>query len=258
MKYFGTLLTVIMLFSSIGLFSQNKKTLDHNAYKEWRRTNSEKISNDGKWINYTLESNAEANDVLELSTFEGKKVIKYERGTKGQFTDNSQYLFFKIKPDIAEVKHLRRNKVKKDDLPLDSLAIHHLPSNSTRKISRLQSYKLPKEWNGWFAYQVKELEDSTKKKQKNKELNLVIEQFGGGKNHVFPTVTNYIISEEGGKIAFASKGNDSTFLPGVYIFDSKNESLQPVIRSKGTYKSMTWSEKVTGWHSSVIWTLLKH
>lgn len=243
MKYIGLTLTALLLSLSITVLSQNKKALDHDAYKDWRRSASEGISNNGQWINYTLNSNASANDILEVSTFDGKQILHYERGTKGKFSDNSQLLFFTIKPDLNELNNLRRSKVKKEDLPLDSLAIVDLNSNAIRKIARLKSYKIPNKWNSWFAYQIQELPDTTNnKKKKGDDHNLIIERFNGSKNYQFPAVTDYTFSEKGGKIAFVSKGNDSTYMPGVYIFDSKTEITKPVFRSKGKFSAMTWSE----------------
>ena len=239
-KSISTILWI--LFFVTGLYAQNKKPLDHDAYKEWRRTSLERISNDGNWICYTLKSNAEANDILELSTFAGNQILSYERATDGKFSDDSKYLFYTINPDLDEVKSMRRNKVKKDELPMDTLAILNLANNTTRKIARLKSYKIPRKWNGWFAYQAKDEPDSTNKKSSD-DLNLIIEKFDGGENFIFPAVSDYSLSERGGKIAFISNGNDSTFLPGVYVFDYQTEETKPVFRSKGKYQSLTWSEQ---------------
>ncbi|MEL6560793.1 MAG: prolyl oligopeptidase family serine peptidase [Bacteroidota bacterium] len=241
MKYRESILTVLwLLFIVTGLQAQMKKPLDHDAYKEWRRTSLQRISNDGNWISYTLKSNAEANDILELSTFDGNQILSYERATDGKFSNDSKYFFYTIKPDLDEVKTMRRNKVKKDDLPMDTLVIHNLAENTTRKIARLKSYKIPLKWDGWFAYLAKEEPDSVKGKD---DLHLNIEHFNGGKNYTFPAVSDYLLSEKGGKIAFVSDGNDSTFLPGVYVFDYQTEETKPIFRSKGKYQSLTWSEQ---------------
>lgn len=240
------ILGIFLLFPAIISFSQEKKQLDHNAYQEWRRIKDHSISRDGEFITYYLKSNAEANDILMLHDQLGKTLLQYERGTKPQFSFSSDYLFFTINPDLDTLKTKRREKVKKDKLPMDSLAIRNLKSGALRKISRLKSYKVPEKWSGWFAYQYLPEADSTNKKllkklKKEKAFQLVISSNTGASIYEYPAVTEYVLSEKGGKIAFVTKG-DSTYSEGVYVFDTNSESLSPIFRAKGKYYSFSWDE----------------
>ncbi|MGB3466721.1 MAG: hypothetical protein WBA74_15685, partial [Cyclobacteriaceae bacterium] len=100
MKHLRIPVLLLLLLTAFAGLAQDKKILDHDAYKEWRRINDHSISNNGKWITYTLQANAEANDHLKLKSFEGSEILDYNRGTDGVFSDNSAYLFFTVKPDI--------------------------------------------------------------------------------------------------------------------------------------------------------------
>ena len=59
---------------------------------------------------------------------------------------------------------MKSRKVKKKDLPKDSLGILNLKTNNLTKIGNIKSYKLPEEWSGYVAYQ---LEEITKEKEKD-------------------------------------------------------------------------------------------
>ncbi len=240
MKYKYIVLSLGLLVTGFSMHAQGKKEVGLDAYKIWKRAKESAISNDGKWVSYTLETNQKTNNQIKLRTFNGKDILTYLRGTSNQFTYGSSHLFFLINPDFDTLKNLRRKKVEKEDLPLDSLGIFNLSDRSIRKIPRVVSYKLPKKWNGWFAYQQK---DTLKDGAKKEAYQLTIERNNGSMSFNFPAVSDYQISEKGGKIAFVSLGNDSTFLPGVYVFDVDKTNSQSIYRAKGKYNSLVWSEK---------------
>jgi len=201
---FCFLITVAYLHAT-SLIAQNKLELNHDAYKQWKRSKNVSISHDGKWVSYELQTNQKTNGQVVLSSFKGKEILNYLRGTSSKFTFLSDYLFFSIKPHSDTLKHLRRIRIKQDDLPTDTLAIFNLSTKSIRKIPRLISYQVPKEWNGWFSYLQEAKKDTSKvksKKPKDKAHLLVIEKNDGSKQYTFPFVTQYSLSKKGGKIAF--------------------------------------------------------
>ena len=243
MKKFSLLLGMLLASSSL-LSAQSKKALDHGAYDQWRRTTNQSISADGAYIVYTLKSNGTANDILELKNSSGANVIRYERGSKGQFSYDGSYLLFTISPDLDSVKNMRRMKVKKDKLPKDSLMVYGLGAGASRKVAGLLSYKLPKKWSGWMAYQheiTKEEGEEDKKKTKTTK-HFTIERLDRSASFTFPEVKSYQLSEKGNKIAFVIEEKDSVYQQGVYVFDAVAQQVQPVFRAKGKYHSLTWSE----------------
>jgi len=244
------LFTIILLAFVVFPMAAQQKKLDHDALHRWRRIQDRAISQDGNYISYSLKANVEANDILKLKKHNGSEVLTYERGTQPQLSFDSKYLFFTIKHDVDSVKAMRRRKVKKDDLPKDSLAIYHIPSGQLVKHAGLKSVKYPEKWSGWLAYQYEPIPDSTaKKKPKPKAKKgeplpypLVVQSADGKNRFEFPQVLSYSLAEKGERIAFVSKG-DSTFLPGVYIFDAAKQNAKPIFRSKGKYYSLTWDEQ---------------
>ena len=243
MKKFSLLLGMLLASSSL-LSAQSKKALDHGAYDQWRRTTNQSISADGAYIVYTLKSNGTANDILELKNSSGANVIRYERGSKGQFSYDGSYLLFTISPDLDSVKNMRRMKVKKDKLPKDSLMVYGLGAGASRKVAGLLSYKLPKKWSGWMAYQheiTKEEGEEDKKKAKTTK-HFTIERLDQSASFTFPEVKSYQLSEKGNKIAFVIEEKDSVYQQGVYVFDAVAQQVQPIFRAKGKYHSLSWSE----------------
>jgi len=142
-----------LLFSGL-LFSQNKKPLDHADVHRWRKIEQQKLSNNGKWALWTQTSVSEGDATLHLWSAASGATKVFLRSTEAQFSDDSKWLVFKIKPALDTLKALRRKKVKDEDLPKDTLGIYELASGKLEKIPRLKNFSLPEKWSGWLMFQI--------------------------------------------------------------------------------------------------------
>ena len=124
------LLIFVFAFSSLA-FSQ-KKILDHTDYSLWNVIKNKAISNDGKYVLYSLEQ-GEKDHYFKIQDGEGNYLLAYDRGQKGKFTYDSKFALFTIKAWKDSVLNLKRKKVKKDKLPKDSLGIFNIVSNKLQK-----------------------------------------------------------------------------------------------------------------------------
>ena len=78
------LILAITLTTSIFTFSQ-KKILDHPDFDIWNTIENEAISNDGKFIIYSLEK-GEKDQHLKIKDGKGNLVFTHERSENGKFT----------------------------------------------------------------------------------------------------------------------------------------------------------------------------
>ena len=89
-------LLVLPLFLCIVLMAQ-KKPLDHTVYDGWQSIGERSISNDGKWVLYTIDPQDGDNElIIQSSDAKYKKTIA--RGYNAVITEDSRYAIFKIKP----------------------------------------------------------------------------------------------------------------------------------------------------------------
>lgn len=158
------------LFALFSLFvfcasAQNKKPLDHSVYDNWKSIGERLISNDGKYIVYTITPQ-EGDGSLVIQTTNGyKKVI--DRGYNAVITNDSRYVVFKIKPVFQETRQARIKKKKADEMAKDTLAIVELGKEELVKIPRVRSFKTPEKGSDWIAYQMEKPLPDTAKKGKN-------------------------------------------------------------------------------------------
>lgn len=141
----------ILLLASATCFAQ-KKILDHSVYGLWKRIESQQISSDGQWVACTIVPQTEGDGVVQLWNAKTKSTQTFARAAESRFSDDSQYLFFKIKPTLDTLKALRRKKVKDEDLPKDSLVIFSLKTSEKTVIPAVRSYSVPEKWNGWVLF----------------------------------------------------------------------------------------------------------
>ena len=147
-----SLFTSALLFFAILLFAQ-KKPLDHTVYDSWQHIGERMISNDGKWVVYTIDPQEGDNElIIQSSDAKYKKSIA--RGYSAVITEDSRYVIFKIKPFYKDTREAKIKKKKADDIPKDSIAIVELGKEEIWKKEQAKNYKTPQKSFGWVAYQL--------------------------------------------------------------------------------------------------------
>ncbi len=226
----------------------SKKQLDHPDFDIWRTISQAQISNDGNWVTYSLTTERQDPELWVEHINSGKE-IKIERGTDAKLTEDNKWVVFMIKNPVEQVRDMKRKKVKKDDLPLDTLAILNLSTEQLIKIPDVKSFKVPEKWSDWIAYKsltpdpevsdTISVDESSKKKSKKEKEQLVLKQLSSGFELTIPSITSFAFAEEAPQILIASEGKDSTFEAGVYLFDGQASSLKTIFQSEGDFKSLS-------------------
>ncbi len=142
---------LFFLLSPFYLFAQ-KKPLDHSVYDGWQSIGERMISNDGKWVVYTVTPQ-EGDADLFIQSADGSPYKKQvPRGYNALITEDSRFVVFKIKPLYKDIREARIKKKKPEDLPKDSIGIVELGKDAVVKMPKVKSYKAPEKAAGWIAY----------------------------------------------------------------------------------------------------------
>lgn len=144
-------IVLLFLFSPFYLLAQ-KKPLDHSVYDSWQSIGERMISNDGKWVVYTVTSQEGDADLFIQSTDGSNYKKQISRGYNAVITEDSRYLIFKIKPWYKDTRDARIKKKRPEDMPKDSIGIVELGKDNVFKTARIKSYKTPEKAFGWVAY----------------------------------------------------------------------------------------------------------
>ena len=248
-------LVVFLLLCFPSLLFAQKKSIGIADVQRWRKIEQTQIAPDGQWVAYLLTPTTEGDNTLCLWNARSSETTAFARGAEPKFTNDGNYLVFKIKQPLDTLKAQRRRKVKDEDLPKDSLGIFALTNGALLKFPNIRSFALPEKWAGWLAYQLEPekektapkkdsaavqppaLPDSTKtgaetgtarekkepkaKKEDNKEngSRLVLRHLDSGREDTVAFVREYAFAKRGPALLLSSTGRDSAFLAGVYRFD---------------------------------------
>jgi len=240
-----------------------KKVLDHPDFEIWNTIKNQSLSNNGKYIMYSLEK-GEKDRFLKIKDTKANSIFNYERVAGGSFTFDSKQAIFTIKPWKDSIVEMKRRKVKKGKMPKDTLAVYDLKSKSLTKIANVKSYKVPQKWAGYLAYTLHDIKktkakaDKTKKKETSKKkpakkskkvsvkngYHLVLRNLATMKEDTIKYVKNYSFAKEGKTLTYITTGNIGEKNGGVFVLDLNNNTTTKVFNAtnKSKYFQLTLNE----------------
>ncbi|MGH1519525.1 prolyl oligopeptidase family serine peptidase [Chryseobacterium sp. JK1] len=205
-----------LLIMTCFMFGQ-KKPLDHSVYDNWQNIGARKISNDGKWVAYSVDPQ-EGNSNLFLYSVKNKTSKQFARATKVDFTNDSRFAVFQIRPLYKDIKAVKDKKLKKDKLTKDSIAIVDFLSDKTEKIPNVRGFKVPEKEGSYVAYLLENMTDKSSDGASDKEdgedkdddkntkpLQLVVRNLLNGKSTTYDNVIRYEFSKNGKQLVFVTK-----------------------------------------------------
>ena len=243
-----TTLYSILFLLAISVSAQ-KKVLDHPDFDIWNTIRSQSISNNGKYIMYSLER-GEKDRFLKIKDTKAKTLLSYDRVAGGQFTYDSKNAIFTIKQWKDSITEMTRRKVKKSKMPKDTLAIYNLSKKSLTKIANVKSYKVPQKWAGYVAYLLHDIKapkkkaskaDKSKKKTKTKKLkkvsakngyHLVLRNLATQKEDTIRYVKSYAFAKEGKSLTYITTGKTGSKMGSVFVLNLNNNQKTEVFSSK--------------------------
>jgi dipeptidyl aminopeptidase/acylaminoacyl peptidase len=124
--------------------SQEKKTIDTDAYFRWKNVEQPTISDRGRVVVYH-ESLLRGNTRLIIHLTEKEKTLFFNRGKNGQIHPSEALITFKIVPDYDTIRNLKLAQIPEKKHPKDSLGIYCLSKDTVIKFPKVQSFKMAQE-----------------------------------------------------------------------------------------------------------------
>lgn len=140
--YMRKIFFATVLFLSVIQVIGQKKSLTHQVYDGWQSAGERAISQDGQFVAYTINPQ-EGDGQLYVKRISGEEIQVVPRGYQLKFSDDSKFIFFKIKPLFKDTRDARIKKKKLEEMPKDSLGWIDLSSKTLTKIARVKTFKMP-------------------------------------------------------------------------------------------------------------------
>lgn len=240
----------------------DKKPLTTKDFASWKTINNQAISNDGKITSF--EINPQKGDgILLVRSFIPEKVDTLHRGYDARFSAGSDFIAYKIKQPEDSIRSAKKKKLKKEQMPKDSLGILVFNPMKVYKFPNLKQFSLPKEADGWVAFltDMKKAEKKTDKPGEKKanetkakpaaatdpaadqKFQLSMFQSATGDTINFQNVTEFFYAPSGHKIAFVCQTKDSLDRAEVSVFDTDSKKTELLFKNTGTAKKISLNKQ---------------
>lgn len=248
MKRFFFIFFLLLIFANISNAQRTtKKQITTSDFGGWKVLNNPQISNDGKYA--AFEVNQQKGDgSLIVKTLDSKKEDSIPRGYAAQFSPESDFIVYKIKQPEDSIRSAKKKKLKKEDMPVDSVGIFIFKKHQTYAYPNLKQFALPKEHATWVPFlsdMKKETKKDGDKKEKGKAKSdespkqLILFKVATGDTLTFPHVTEFCYAPLGQTITFIRQVKDSVDRAEVRSFSTATGKTSVLFAREGTAKKLT-------------------
>lgn len=241
--------------SNLNIYAQDTKIpLDHSVYEGWKTMTNARISNNGQWVAYEINPQ-QGDGFLYLVNVNENVIDSVERGYNPVFSNLSDFLVFKIKPQYAVIRQAKKDKKKNTEMPKDSLGIWLMDGSGPVKFADVESFKVPEDGSGWVIFQHFEKKDTAradtaisdtsvvkKGKDKPRGSELVMMNPLNNKIYHYDHVVSYDISRQGNAFGFVQESSDTIPLSKVSFFDAEKEKFLSVFEAQGKVARLALDE----------------
>lgn len=249
------LIVVLFILTGVNLVAQKpaKKALSIDDFAGWKVIAGSTLSNNGKFVVYELNPQKGDGNLIIANDNESDTI---PRGNKVKIGSDNDFTVFNIKPAETQIRKAKKDKVKKDDMPKDSLGIFIFKEKELIKYPQLKSFKVAEEITGnWIAFLTepsKAKKDTTekvkngsdKKTPKQPGDKLVLFNVKSNDTLEFHHVIEYTIAKMGTAIYFIQQTKDTVdTYSALQRFNTENGELKEMTNSVGWMKKVTCNEE---------------
>ncbi|WP_051336261.1 alpha/beta hydrolase family protein [Aquimarina latercula] len=260
----------LFFFSFTTLIFAQKRSLTHDDYDLWKSITDTKISNSGKLIVSVIETATKRGDgYIEIYNTESNKKFTFFNGYDSSITEDESYVVFKRKPKYETVRKEKKKKLKKDKTTKDDLFVYDVKANKIYdSITRVSSYKVPDDSNGWLVIEKfknkkpeKKKKDTLKAKAKDtvklklgkafKQNYVLVYDLKTKERDTILQIKNFVLSEKGKKFYYTKKDEKKKKKDiGVFEYDIVSKSKFLIDSTRYIYNKLSVDK--SGEHFSFI------
>jgi dienelactone hydrolase len=247
MKHF---LFLILIFPMLlNAQTNQKKQLTADDYAGWKRIGNSKISNSGNLTVYELNPQKGDGQLMIYSLATGSTTV-INRGKKPEIGPDDNFILYTLVQSEDTLRKAKLKKVKKEEMPQDSLGILLLKTNTTYKYPRLKLLGISEENATWIVFtatpEVKKDTSKTAKKVKTIKQpgdDLILFSTKSSDTLMFKSATEFFCPKKGGSVYFVQQRKDSLLTySSVKRFDTGKAMVSELFSSEGFVKKIVADE----------------
>lgn len=247
-------IVLLLIFLNVPAIAQekSKRAITADDYATWKTVSREAISHDGSVVIYELNPQ-QGDGNLIIHQLNSHFTDTLPRGTRAKLDGAAQFVVSHIKPPADSIRTAKLKKVKKEDMPADSLAVYTFSDHRTRRFAGVKSYSLPDEGSDWVAILTQPAagKDTTRQESKKSAKkvpgdDLLLLNAISGDTLIIKRVTAFQFAKKAGRLVFSQEYNDSVrTYTKLSLFNSDDASISILLSDEGTIKNPVLDEKGT-------------
>ncbi len=254
-----SILVLNLAFATLSALQTDKIPLTHDVYDSWNSLLRPQISPDGRWV--TWEVNPQHGDGwLYLKDIRNNSLDSISRGTRAEFSPNSNYMAFYISPPKAITRQAKVDGLSAEQMPEDSVGIYVFANASNSRMGRTGTFALPKEESSWMVYLIKGSTTSpgrgrTGSSRDEGEENttgtiMVVFNPVTGEKYEFANIDQYSLSRNGTLVIFSSDSSVMVFntitRTTTMIFEAQGKAGPLITNSDGSRAAFLFAREGQG------------
>lgn len=258
-------LSLFLVLLDLGT-AQNKVSLDHTDFDQWRSITGQTLTPDGRFLIYGLNPQ-EGDGELRVQNLRNNREVIHPRGERFEVSYDGRTLAFFIATPHADVRQALIDGKRPSAIFDDTLAIYSIYENNLRMFPEVDSFSFPERSGTWIAF----LHDRDLKKESDEEADeneegsessehekpatetehesdsdkplltkndLVLLNLETGEETVIPYVTHYFFSRHGERLVYVTSDEDSLQAPGVHLLETATGDQTTLSSGHRSYRSV--------------------
>lgn len=225
------------------------KRLTADDYSAWKTLSGQKISAGGQLLVYEVNPHKGDGALHVYETASGKtKVIP--RGKGAGVAPAGEFVLFRIAQPEDTLRKAKLRKVKKEEMPLDSLGLLLTTPGIVVKFPGLKGFSFSEETPLWVAFTLEPQStgDTSRTARKGKAPkktgdDLILYRIATGDTLRFANVTEFVCPKKGGSVYFVSQWKDSLATwSALHRFEAESGGISQLFSSPGFMKKLVTDE----------------
>jgi dipeptidyl aminopeptidase/acylaminoacyl peptidase len=184
---------------------------------------------------YALRPNG-GDDTLHVQALNSEEKYVIPNANGAVFSSDTKWVAYLISPDSETEKKLKKSKK-----PVHNTAeLLNLETGEKVQVERANTMAFSNDAMFWMVHRKKPDEDDSK----HKGSDLIIRNLQSGNVTSIGNVSEFAPNQKSTKMAYLVDASEKTG-NGLYLFDLKNATIQPVHTDTLTYSGLTWDDENT-------------
>ena len=250
-----------------------KKPITQDTYDEWRTISGATLSNDGKWVAYTLSPVVGEGALVVRATSGTTEYANIARGFTGrpqlqpsadsaaqfsaapaQFSADSRFVVFTIYAARADVERARARRGAPQ--PRNGMGIVNVADGNVTRVPNVRSFRVARNGGKYLAYLLEDTTAAARPAQgangaagqapaqpagprREYGLTLVLRDLAAGTEQRIEGVTNYAFDENEQWLGYTVTTRDGTS-NGAFVRNLGTGTVTTLLAGTGTYRGFTF------------------